>query len=122
MLLVDRAHQCGGWRKDVVDKDEDGLFRRELDAFADNIDELADGEVLRVSRDVLMLRSNCGSRWRTGTHRWDEVLLLVDGGDIALLCLFADHGDTVGVLLPDALCLGFALVCMRRCKVARAMR
>jgi hypothetical protein len=29
----------------------------------------------------------------------DEVLLLVDGGDVALLDLFADDGDTVRVLL-----------------------
>lgn len=42
MLLVNTTHQGGRRRQDVVDKDEDGLFRGELDAFTDDIDELAD--------------------------------------------------------------------------------
>lgn len=59
MLLVDAAHESGSWRKDFVDEDEDGLLRRELDAFADDVYELSDGEV-------------CGN----------EIFLLVDSGDI----------------------------------------
>ena len=59
MLFVDAAHQSGGWRKHLIDEDEDGLLGRELDALADDVDELADGEVCR-----------------------DQVLLLVDGGDV----------------------------------------
>ena len=67
VLLVDAAHQRGGRRQDLVDEDEDGLLRAELDALADDVDELAHGEV-----------------------GGDEVLLLVDGCDVGLLDLLAD--------------------------------
>ena len=67
MLLVDGAHQGRGRRQDLVHEDEDGLFRRQLDALSDNVDELADGQVGR-----------------------DQVLLLVDGRNIRLLDLLAD--------------------------------
>ena len=68
VLLVDRAHKRGGRRKDLVDEDEDGLLRAQLNALADHVHELADGEV-----------------------GWDEVLLLVDGRDVRLLDLLADN-------------------------------
>ena len=55
VLLIDRAHQRRRRRQNVVDKDENGLFGRELDSFADDIDELADCQVLNVS--ALSLRS-----------------------------------------------------------------
>ena len=68
MGLVDAGHQrSGGWQR-VLDEDEDSLLRRQLDALADHVHELADGEV-------------CG----------DEVLLLVDGSDVRLLDLLADY-------------------------------
>jgi hypothetical protein len=67
VLLVDGGHERGGRREDLIDKDEDGLLGRELDALADHVDELSDGEVGR-----------------------DEVLLLVDGRDVRLLHLLAD--------------------------------
>lgn len=67
VLLVDAAHQRGCRRKDLVDEDEDGLLRRQLDPLANDVDELADGKIC-----------------------WYQVLLLVDGGDVALLDLFAD--------------------------------
>lgn len=67
MLLIDTAHKRGRGREDLVDEDEDGLLGRQLDALADDVDELADGEV-----------------------GGDEVLLLVDGGDVGLFDLFAD--------------------------------
>lgn len=73
VLLVDAGHQRSGWWQDLVDEDEDGLLWRELDALADDIDELADGEV-----------------------GWDEILLLIDGGDLGLLDLLADD---LGVML-----------------------
>lgn len=76
MLLVDAAHEGGSGRQDLVDEDEDGLLGGELDALADDVDELADGEV-----------------------GGDEVLLLVDGRDVGLLDLLADDGDSVRVLL-----------------------
>jgi hypothetical protein len=67
VLLVDAAHEGGGGRQDLVDEDEDGLLRGEFDAFADDVDKLADGEVC-----------------------WYQVLLLVDRGDVALLDLLAN--------------------------------
>ena len=67
VLFVDAAHESGSRWQNLIDEDEDGLLRRELDALANNVDELADGEI-------------CG----------DEVLLLVDGGDVRLLYLLAD--------------------------------
>jgi hypothetical protein len=68
MLLVDAAHQrCSRWQ-DFINEDEDGLFGAELNALADNVDELSDGQVGR-----------------------DKVLLLVDGGDVGLLDFFADY-------------------------------
>lgn len=76
VLLVDAAHERGGRGQDLIDKDEDGLLWGQLYAFADHIDELSDGEV-----------------------GWHEVLLLVDGRNVRLLDLLADHWDTVRVLL-----------------------
>ena len=70
MLLVDAGHQGGSWWENLVDEDEDGLLWGQLDALADDVDELADGEVC-----------------------WDEILLLVDGGDLGLLDLLADDLD-----------------------------
>lgn len=67
MLFVDAAHEGGRGRQNFVDEDEDGLLRAEFDALANDIDELADGQV-------------CG----------DQVLLLVDGSDVRFLDLFAD--------------------------------
>ena len=45
VLLVDAAHECGSRWQHLINEDEDGLLWGELDAFADNIYELADGEV-----------------------------------------------------------------------------
>lgn len=59
MFIIDGTHECGSGRKDFIDEDEDGLFGGEFDAFADDIAELSDCQV-----------------------GGDEVLLLVDDGDI----------------------------------------
>jgi hypothetical protein len=67
VFLVDGGHERGGRREDLIDEDEDGLLGRELDALADHVHELSDGEVGR-----------------------DQVLLLVDGRDVRLLHLLAD--------------------------------
>jgi hypothetical protein len=75
MLLIDAAHERGRWRQNLIDEDKDGLLRAQLDALADHVDELADGEV--------------------GRH---QVLLLVDGRNVRLLDLLTNDGDTVGVL------------------------
>ena len=70
MLLVDAAHKrSSGWQH-FVDEDKDGLLWAELDALADDIDELADSKV-------------CG----------DKVLLLVDGSNVGLLNLLTDDLD-----------------------------
>jgi len=84
VLLVDAAHESGSGREDLIDENEDGLLGAELDALANDIDELADSQV-------------CG----------DEVLLLVDSSDVRLLDLFADDRDAVGVLLANT--FGFCL-------------
>lgn len=68
MLFVNAAHQSCGGRKHLVDEDEDGLLGRQLDTLADDVDELADGEIGR-----------------------DEIFLLVDGGNVGFLNLFADN-------------------------------
>lgn len=47
MLLVDTAHQRSGRRQNLINEDEDCFFGAELDAFADHIDELSDGQVGR---------------------------------------------------------------------------
>ena len=87
VLLVDRAHECGSWRKRVVDEDEDGLVGRNRDALADHVHKLADCQV----------------------HR-DQVLALVDRRNVGAHVLFADDGNTVGVLLSDACGLCYALL------------
>jgi hypothetical protein len=74
MLLVDGAHERSSWWQDLIDEDEDCLFGAQLDALADNVDELTDGEV-----------------------GGDKVLLLVDGRNIRLLDLLADDLLTVEV-------------------------
>lgn len=50
-----------------MDEDEDGLIGRQLNALTDDVNELAHSQV-----------------------GGDQVLLLVDGGDVALLNLLAD--------------------------------
>ena len=47
MLFVDTTHECSSGREDFIDEDEDGLLWAELDAFADDINELADSEIGR---------------------------------------------------------------------------
>jgi len=87
VLLVDGAHQRSGRRQDFINEDENGLFGAQLDALADDIDKLANGEI-----------------------GGNKVLLLVDGGNVRLLDLLADDWDAVGVLLAYALRLCLALL------------
>lgn len=68
MFLVDAAHEGSRGRQNLIHEDEDGFFGRELDPLADYINKLPDGQI-----------------------GWNQVLLLVDGGDIALLNLFANY-------------------------------
>lgn len=91
MLFVDGAHEGSGRRQYLVDKDKDGLFRCEFDPFPDHVDKLFRGERISL-RDA-----HAGRRGRTGGAHLtdgeiggDEVLFLVDGGNVTLVCLFAD--------------------------------
>ena len=68
VLLVNTAHQSCRWRQDLIHEDENGLFGAELNALSDDIYELADSEICR-----------------------NQILLLVDGGDVGFLDFFADH-------------------------------
>mmetsp|Transcript_32053 Transcript_32053/g.46827 ORF Transcript_32053/g.46827 Transcript_32053/m.46827 type:complete len:246 (-) Transcript_32053:379-1116(-) len=85
LLLIDLRHQTSSGRKHVVDKDEDSLLGRQLDALADHVHELTDSQI--------------------SGH---EVFLLVDVGEIAASSLLYNHGDSIGVLLPHARCLGLS--------------
>ena len=67
MLFVDAAHECGSRRQYLINEDEYGLLWRELDALADNINELANGKV-----------------------GWDQIFLFVDRRNIRLFDLFAN--------------------------------
>ena len=46
VLLIYRAHECCGRRQDLVNKNEDGFLRSELNSLSDNIDELPNRQVL----------------------------------------------------------------------------
>jgi len=87
MLLVNRTHERGGWWQDLIDEDEDGLLGRQLDALADDIDELAYGEI-----------------------GWHQILLLIDRCDVRLLDLLANDGDAIAVFLTDTFGLSLALL------------
>ena len=76
MLFVNAAHERGSEWQDFVDKDEDCLFRGELDALANHVYKLTHGQI-----------------------RWHQVLFLVDRRDVAFLDFLDDHWDSVGILL-----------------------
>ena len=67
VLFVDGAHQSSSRGKLLIHEDEDGLLGRKLNSLADDVDELADGEVCRY-----------------------QIFLLVDSGDVRFLDLLAD--------------------------------
>jgi len=87
VLLINAAHQGRSWRQDLVHEDEDGLLRRQLDALANYVYELANREICR-----------------------DEILLLVDSRNIRFFDLLADDGDAVRIFLSDALSFSLALL------------
>ena len=87
VLVVDGAHERGRRGQDLVDKDEDGLFRRELDPLSDDVDELCPSKQVRAG--VIGERSVAAHLTDCQVLR-DEVLLLVDGRDVTLLQLLAN--------------------------------
>ena len=84
MLLVHSRHEGGIGRDSIGTEEEQGLFGCKLNPLADNIVELADGKIGR-----------------------NQILLLVNFGDVAPIGLLADYGNAVGILGPDP--LGFRL-------------
>ena len=72
VFLVDAAHEGRCGRQNFVDEDKDGLFGCKLDALADDVAELADGQV--------------------GRH---EIFLLVYGCDVGLLDLLTNDLPSV---------------------------
>lgn len=46
VLLINSTHERRRWRKHLFDEDENGLLRRQLDPFANHVDELAYGQIL----------------------------------------------------------------------------
>lgn len=45
VLLVDAAHKSSSGRQNFIDENEDGLLGGELDALADDVDKLTDGQI-----------------------------------------------------------------------------
>jgi hypothetical protein len=76
VLLINRTHEGSGRWQDLIDEDKDGLLGRQLDALANDIDELTDGQI-----------------------RWHQILFLVDSRDVRFFDLLADDRDAVAVLL-----------------------
>lgn len=68
VFFIDATHKSSCWWQNLVHEDEDGLLRRKLDALADHVNELADGEICRY-----------------------KVLLLVDGCNVRLFNFLTDH-------------------------------
>jgi hypothetical protein len=98
VLLINCAHQCRCWGQHFVYKDEDCLLWCQLDALSDNIDKLTDSEILAEVSSVRHLEPVANVQQAThcavfSTHRWHQVLLLVDRRDICLVCLLADDLD-----------------------------
>ena len=61
MLLVDGAHKRSSRRQDLIDEDEDGFLRRQLDPLTDDINKLTDGEV--GGYQVFLLVDSCNIRF-----------------------------------------------------------
>jgi hypothetical protein len=91
VLLVYGTHECCCGRQYLVNKYEDGLLRRELDALADYVDELPNGQILLAMIPQFNVHQLSQSNAEFVTHRWNEVLLLVDRRDICSVCFLADN-------------------------------
>jgi len=89
LLLIDRTHEGSvGWDR-IAAEQKEGFFGRQLDAFANDIVKLSHGQIRRY-----------------------QVLFLVNVGNVRAIRLFANNGDAVGILGPDALRFGLALFCV----------
>lgn len=88
MLLIDRAHQCCRWWKDLVDEDEDSLLGCELDTLPDHVHELSDSKILNIGQ---ALDFCCNRKTRELAHRRHKILLLVDSRNICSVRLLADY-------------------------------
>lgn len=57
MLLVNATHESSGRREDLIDEDEDGLLRGQLNALSDYVDKLAYGKI--GGYEILLLVDGC---------------------------------------------------------------
>ena len=89
MLAVDGTEERTGSRQGAIDVDEEGLVVAELDALSDQSQELGNRQVTR-----------------------DQVLVLVNVGDVAGGSALDNHGDLVGMVFGDFFELFDALFCM----------
>lgn len=87
VLLIDRTHQSCSWWENLIDEDEDCLFWRKLDTFADDVYKLAYSEVC-----------------------WYEVFLLVDSRDVRLFNLLTDDWNPICIFLTNTLSFSLALL------------
>lgn len=87
VFLVKRSHGSGCRGDDVVDEEEKGVVRAELNSLTNEEVKLAYGQV-----------------------RWHQVFLLIQISDPRLRSLFHDHGHTVSVFSPDFLAFGLPLL------------
>jgi hypothetical protein len=93
MVVVHIGHQRTiGWQ-DIFDKDEQCLFRADLNTSTDDIRELANREVVG-----------------------DEIFFLVDCGDVTFVCLFNNYGNAVWILFSDPFGFSLALLCSKGTK------
>ena len=93
VLLIDRTHQSCSWWENLIDEDEDCLFWRKLDTFADDVHKLAYSEVC-----------------------WYEVFLLVDSRDVRLFDLLTD--DLLAVSCCPETIFGSSCLCQNPSKWA----
>ncbi|GMR37017.1 hypothetical protein PMAYCL1PPCAC_07212 [Pristionchus mayeri] len=87
MYLVQLSHRRHRLRDDVVDEEEEGVLRTEMDSLPDEEVELSDSEIRR-----------------------DKILLLVQIPQSALGSLLDDDGDAIGVLPSDLVPLRLSLL------------
>lgn len=88
MLLVDRAHQCCRWWKDLVDEDENSLLGCELDTLPYHVHELSHSKILNIGVELDLCWCY---KTRKLTHRRHKILLLVNSRNIRPICLLANY-------------------------------
>ena len=129
VFLVDGTHKCCRWGQNLVDEDENGLFRGQLDALSDDVDELSNRQILGKERlHVLPVKRRKPKGRTEGTKYFFLSIVGMsvrsafsqmtwEGGQIAGDCdcqCFATYRDTVRILLADAFRFSLALLCEKQ--------